>query len=131
MHAFKEKVRKKVDTFIEALEQAHIDLSGDNLTNQQIEGAVQTLSRVRNTGPAKQNQGLILLDQYFAVPQIGEVIRDLLVLQSLSKTISKHQLDEHLKTRKSKESLHTQTEMIPEEDQSILDVLKMTDPSLV
>ena len=34
MHAFKEKVRKKVDTFIEALEQAHIDLSGDNLTNQ-------------------------------------------------------------------------------------------------
>ena len=86
---------------------------------------------MRNTGPAKQNQGLILLDQYFAVPQIGEVIRDLLVLQSLSKTISKHQLDEHLKTRKSKESLHTQTEMIPEEDQSILDVLKMTDPSLV
>ena len=88
---------------------------------------------MRNTGPGKQNQGLILLDQYFAVPQIGEVIRDLLFLQSLAQSISKHQLDEHLKNRKSKESLHASNDvpMIPEEDQSILDVLKMTDPSLV
>ena len=87
---------------------------------------------MRNT-TGKQNQGLILLDQYFSVPQIGEVIRDLLFLQSLAQSIQKRQLDDHLKTRKSKDSLHSSTDvaMIPEEDMGILDVLKMTDPTLV
>ena len=45
------------------------------------------LNRVRNSG-GKSGNGIILLDQYFKVPQIGEVIRDIWVLQSFSDVIN-------------------------------------------
>ena len=48
-----------------------------------IKAAVDTLSKVRIQGHGRVCNGLILLDQQFNIPQIGEVIRDLLILDSL------------------------------------------------
>ena len=56
---------------------------------------------IRNPGPGKNSQGLILLDQFFAVPQVGEIIRDLLILERLASTIENRKEDH----QGSKESL--------------------------
>ena len=47
---------------------------------------IKQLNRIRNSG-GKSGNGIILLDQYFKVPQIGEVIRDIWVLQSFGDAI--------------------------------------------
>ena len=73
---------------------------------------------MRNPGKGSANQGIILIDQFFTVPQIGEVIRDLLILQRLSKVIEKV-------------SKPQSQETIQEEDQSRVEVLKVLDPALV
>jgi len=56
---------------------------------------------------------LILLDQYFSVPQIGEVIRDMLLLHSLAENIMKTQHETLLKHKASKESFHGDVSLIP------------------
>ena len=62
------------------------------------------------------------MDQYFAVPQIGEVIRDLLILQRLSQVIEKV-------TKKS--DTPASQEIIPEEEENRVEILKVLDPALV
>ena len=78
----------RVAIFLEALSQAHRDLAND-LARKALEDCIETLSKVRNHGPGKTNKGLILLDQYFSVPQIGEVIRDMLILQHLALSLDR------------------------------------------
>ena len=62
------------------------------------------------------------MDQYFAVPQIGEVIRDLLILQRLSEVIDKV-------TKKS--DTQASQDIIPEEEENRVEILKVLDPALV
>lgn len=76
-------MRARLTNFIETLEQGRKDLDKLPL-RQALEDCIETLSKVRNHGNGKNNKGIILLDQFFAVPQIGEVIRDMLVLQHMA-----------------------------------------------
>ena len=95
-----------------------------------IKGAVETLSKVRMQGHGRVCNGLILLDQQFTTPQIGEVIRDLLILDSLCLAIERSvQVDQNAPLE-SKQSILT-SDVIVEEDQSLFDVLKLSDPSLL
>ena len=50
---------------------------------------IKKLTKIRNAGAGKSNGGIILLDQYFKVPQVGEVIRDIWVLQSFAESMNK------------------------------------------
>ena len=84
INAQKEKVRFKVTAFMSALSQAQSLLGSEKKVKKALQSAIEKLSHVRNHGPGKNNLGLILLDQYFSVPQIGEVIRDLVILERLS-----------------------------------------------
>ncbi len=84
MNSSKQKVRKRVVAFIDSLNLAAYELSKLMNPRKNLCTSIQILSRVRSQGPSKNNQGLILLDQYFSVPQIGEVIRDLLILDRLA-----------------------------------------------
>ena len=78
------KAKKKIDYFITVLENATIELTTDqNGMNESI----KTLTKIRNAEAGKANGGIILLDQYFKIPQIGEIIRDIWVLQSFAESI--------------------------------------------
>ena len=121
---------------VAALDKADKELETDPAMKLQypswmkIEQAIDTLSKVRNRGPGKHNQGLILLDQYFSVPQIGEIIRDMLILSHLAQSIERLNVEAFQKTRASKDGFTT-VQSIPEEDQSMLAMLKESDPALV
>lgn len=67
MNAYKDRVRQRVNVFIDTLSQASVDLS-EHGNRKGLRKAIETLSKVRNNGPGKHNYGLILLDQFFAVP---------------------------------------------------------------
>ena len=80
--------------FIESIGQAQEALSkpAKSTADKQasLEQCVTILSQVRNQAPSRDDsghQGLILLDQFFAVPQVGEVIRDVVFLQRLAALI--------------------------------------------
>ena len=47
-------------------------------SEEPLETALKTLDKIRSD---RKGCGVILLDQYFAVPQIGEVVRDVVALQ--------------------------------------------------
>jgi len=66
-----------------------------------------------------------LINQYFSVAQVGEIIRDLLLLQSLADDSFKQ------RSKSGDEIVYVKVKTIPEEDQNIIDVLKLTDPALV
>ena len=74
-----------------------------------------------------------MINQYFSVAQVGEIIRDLLLLQSLADQIQKLNKDDSFKQRSKSgdEIVYVKVKTIPEEDQNIIDVLKLTDPALV
>lgn len=78
---------------MDALSKAHLELSKEQKTWKILEQGIETLSKLRNhkSTAGNSNQGLVLLDQFFTVPQIGEVIRDLLVMSHLAQSIEKQQ----------------------------------------
>ena len=75
--SYKEKAKLKIDNFIKCLETAQMEISTEP---KSMTACIRTLTKIRNAGAGKSNGGIILLDQYFKVPQIGEVIRDIWVL---------------------------------------------------
>ena len=75
--AYKDKAKSKIDYFIACIDNALLELSSEQ---KSMTACIRTLSKIRNAGAGKSNGGIILLDQYFKVPQIGEVIRDIWVL---------------------------------------------------
>ncbi len=68
MNNNKEKVKKRVSTFIDTLNLAANELTRDLSSRKSLTTTIQILSRIRNQGPGKSSNGLILLDQYFSVP---------------------------------------------------------------
>ena len=54
----------------------------------------------------------------------------MLVIQHMAISLDRQKQEEHLKHRASNQSLHT-VPVIPEENQTILEVLKLQDPALV
>ena len=73
----------KINAFQELLVQSEIELGSE--TNS-MENATQTLEKIR-TCPGKGQCGIILISQFFAVPQIAEVIRDLATLLAFESSI--------------------------------------------
>ena len=88
MNILREQVSRKIVTFVEALSLAAVQL-GSSSTQMGIKGAIDTLSKVRIQGQGRLGNGLILLDQQFTIPQVGEVVRDLLILDSLCLAIER------------------------------------------
>ena len=88
MNAHKEKVRQRIKAFTDGVLAAADQLKKDQ-SRKSITASIEALSLIRNQEPGKTSQGLILLDQFFTVPQIGEVIRDLLILDRLANSIER------------------------------------------
>lgn len=63
----KDKARMRVAIFLDAIAQSLKDLGKDSI-GQALDATIQTLSQVRNNGNGKSNKGIILVDQFFAVP---------------------------------------------------------------
>ena len=82
MNAIREHVSKCVTGMIDALDQAGRILVPSYTSIEQV---IETLSKVRNKGKAKKS--MIFLDLKFTIPQIGEVIRDLLALHSIASSV--------------------------------------------
>ena len=84
LEAYRDKVSRKIENFLTCIDYAKAELCSDPKV---MTSCIKSLNRIRNSG-GKSGNGIILLDQYFKVPQIGEVIRDIWVLQSFSDVIN-------------------------------------------
>jgi hypothetical protein len=95
---------------------AHVKITETDLAEGKIIEAIlnlrQIVNRTRNDQTAldkdKRKQGyskdLILVNQYFNVPQVGELIRDLWLLNTLQENIEYHkQREEHMKNGDEKD----------------------------
>ena len=125
LEAYRDKVSRKIENFLSCIDYAKAELCSDPKI---MTSCIKMLNRVRNSG-GKSGNGIILLDQYFKVPQIGEVIRDIWVLQSFSDVINQQQqqLNNEKLNSPSNERVHT----IPEESQSIIEQMRQNDPAIV
>jgi len=110
----------RLGAFIHALALASSQLASEQPKFSALQSAVETLSKVRNYhGHGRSKRGIILLEQFFNVPQIGEVIRDMLILECLAVTIDQcPPLDEHERSRQDKSVEAALSTMLAEEDQS-------------
>ena len=110
--AYKNKAKQKIDYFITVLDNSTNELTTDQ---KSMTECIKTLSKIRNAGAGKSNGGIILLDQYFKIPQIGEVIRDIWVLQSFAEAIQ---------TTKERSPSNDKVKIIPEESLDIIEQMK-------
>ena len=123
LETYRDKVTRKIENFLSCIDYAKEELSTDPKV---MSSCIKMLNRIRNSG-GKSGNGIILLDQYFKVPQIGEVIRDIWVLQSFGDAIKQQQTTNEKQNSPTNERVYT----IPEESQSIIEQMKQSDPTVV
>ena len=81
--------------------------------------SVMTLTKIRNAS-SNNRGGIVIINQFFKFPQVGEIIRDILLLQNF--------VDMHLTTdEKTEENNNPESE----NKRNALEQIKQCDPTLI